>query len=105
MMLQRSIIRQRSALSTVLLPRATPASIVASRQLSRSQSIVSPFRRSPFRIAYRPYSTEPSTNTNEIKKDENQTNGEDNGTPASAEESLKKELEAKNKEVIDLKVN
>jgi molecular chaperone GrpE len=107
-MLQRTIFRQRSAWSapTLLSPRVTSASLRSLGHLSRSQLYASPLRQSTFRIAPRLYSTETPTNSNEAKKDASETATNEETKPAaeSQEEPVKRELEAKNKEIIDLKV-
>lgn len=102
-MFQRAILRQsqaaRSALSSRSFSTAPPAirrpSLFHQPQLSQ---IARPLIRQP---AYRYYSSE--NKAAEENKKEDAKEGEE--SPAqSPEEALRKELEDKNKEVVDLKV-
>jgi molecular chaperone GrpE len=96
-MLQRTIFRQRRAVASTLSRSAFPPSS-ALRQTSPFQQLS--LKQSSFKTVPRYYSTE-----NGAKKEDAKENGEAaNKEAESPEESLKKELEAKNKEVVDLKV-
>ncbi|KAH8699282.1 putative mitochondrial co-chaperone GrpE [Talaromyces proteolyticus] len=100
-MLQRIILRQRRAVQSAWsISPSTFSSQAPFRQASPLQQLClkqAPFSVSPLRL----YSTQNETaNKEEAKKD----NGDGNGKEAeSPEDAFKKELEAKNKEVVDLK--
>lgn len=93
-MFQRTILRQRrAAFSTLSRSTFAQSSL---RQASPFQQLA--LKQTSFRIARRSYSTENAANQEDAKK-------ENGGEAASPEDVLKKELEAKNKEVVDLKVS
>jgi molecular chaperone GrpE len=98
-MFQRTFLRQAQAAKSVLSLRATsttPSVIRRTSQLQPQLQSVRPFVRQP---TYRFYSTENQTqNAEKTEAKENEAAGE------SSEESLRKELEAKQKEIVDLKV-
>ncbi|OKL61247.1 GrpE protein-like protein, mitochondrial [Talaromyces atroroseus] len=93
-MLQRTIFRQRRAVASAVSRSAFPPSS-ALRQTSPFQQLSS--KQSSFRTVPRYYSTENGANKEDAKKEN------DEAATETPEESLKKELEAKNKEVVDLK--
>jgi hypothetical protein len=98
-MFQRTFLRQAQAAKSVLSLRATsttPSVIRRTSQLQPQLQSVRPFVRQP---TYRFYSTENQTqNAEKTEAKENEAAEE------SSEESLRKELEAKQKEIVDLKV-
>jgi molecular chaperone GrpE len=93
-MLQRTILRQRRAVFSSINRASVPSS--ALRQTSPFQQLA--LKQSSFRFTPRSYSTENGAKQEDAKKE----NGEGAESP---EDAIKKELEAKNKEVVDLKVN
>ena len=96
-MLQRTILRQRRAVFSSINRASVPSS--ALRQTSPFQQLA--LKQSSFRFTPRSYSTENGTKTEDAKKE----NGEGAEKAAeSPEDAIKKELEAKNKEVVELKV-
>lgn len=120
-MFQRTVLRQRRAVQSALSFRAISSQRLSARQTSPLQQLSQSMRQSPFRPVPRCYSTENGANKEEPKKEEEkkeeekkeeEKNAENEGAAAgeaeapaeSAEELLKKELEAKNKEIVDLKV-
>ncbi|KAF3395506.1 GrpE protein [Talaromyces pinophilus] len=95
-MLQRTILRQRRAVFSSINRASVPSS--ALRQTSPFQQLA--LKQSSFRSTPRSYSTENGTKTEDAKKE----NGEGAEKAAeSPEDAIKKELEAKNKEVVELK--
>jgi molecular chaperone GrpE len=104
-MFQRTILRQRRAVQSALSVRPISSPSLSARQPSPLQQLSRSIRQSPFRPVPRYYSTE----NDAAKKAENEGAAAPEGNGAteaaeSAEDALKKELEAKNKEVIDMKV-
>ncbi|KAF7131257.1 hypothetical protein CNMCM5793_004362 [Aspergillus hiratsukae] len=97
-MFQRTFLRQAQAAKSVLSLRATSTTSSAIRRTSQLQpqlQSVRPLVRQP---TYRFYSTENQTQNAE------KTEAKDNeAAEESAESSLRKELEAKQKEIVDLK--
>ncbi|KKK13252.1 putative mitochondrial co-chaperone GrpE [Aspergillus rambellii] len=90
-MFQRTFIRQAQASRSLLSARPASTAPLALRRTSQLQPQFSrPLARLP---AYRFYSTE-----NKTENGENKENG-----PAEAEDPVRKELEEKKKEVVDLK--
>jgi molecular chaperone GrpE len=95
-MIPRTLLRQTRAVSSSI--RAAPRSSLARPQFRQSNLSFAPASRpAPSRW----YSTEPET-----KKAEGDATAEPKteGKSGEAEDPAKKELEAKNKEIIDLKV-
>ena len=96
-MLQRIILRQRRAVASSINKATVPSSPL--RHTSPFQQLA--LRQSSFRFTPRPYSTENGAKQEDATKE----NGEGAEKAAeSPEDAIKKELEAKNKEVVDLKV-
>lgn len=96
-MLQRTILRQRRAVYSSLSRSTVPPSS-ALRQASPFQQLS--LKQSSFKTSPRYYSTENGAAKDNAKNEEGASKEAE-----SPEETLKKELEAKNKEVIDLKVS
>jgi molecular chaperone GrpE len=97
-MFQRTFLRQAQAAKSVLSLRATsttPSVIRRTSQLQPQLQSVRPFVRQP---TYRFYSTE-----NQTQNAEKTEAKENEAAEGSSEESLRKELEAKQKEIVDLK--
>ncbi|EED22415.1 mitochondrial co-chaperone GrpE, putative [Talaromyces stipitatus ATCC 10500] len=95
-MLQRTILRQRRAVFSSINRATIPSSPL--RQSSPFQQLA--LKQSAFRFTPRLYSTENGTKQEDAKKE----NGEGSEKPAeSPEDALKKELEVKDKEIVDLK--
>lgn len=96
-MLQRTILRQRRAVSSALARSAFPPSS-ALKQTSPFRQLS--FKQSSLSALPRYYSTENGANKEDAKKENDEAASKEAETP---EDALKKELEAKNKEVVDLK--
>ncbi|RHZ46690.1 mitochondrial nucleotide exchange factor MGE1 [Aspergillus thermomutatus] len=97
-MFQRTVLRQAQAAKSVLSLRATsttPSAIRRTSQLQPQLQSIRPLVRQP---AYRFYSTE--NQTQNAQKTEAKENG---AAEESGEEGLRKELESKEKEIVDLK--
>lgn len=95
-MLQRTILRQRHAVASSVRRAAVPPSIL--RQTSPFQQLA--LKPSSFGITSRLYSTENGSKQENTTKE----NGEKSEQAAeSPEEAIRKQLEAKDKEIIDLK--
>jgi molecular chaperone GrpE len=92
-MIQRTLLRQSRALSSSI--RSTPKAPLARPQFQATRQNIVAFSRP---VVSRWYATEPEAKQaeGEAVKTETKTTG--------AEDPAKKELEAKNKEVLDLKV-
>jgi hypothetical protein len=89
----RTLLRQSRALSSSI--RSTPKAPLARPQFQAASQNLAAFSRP---VVSRWYATEP-----EAKQAEGEA-GKTETKPAEAEDPIKKELEAKNKEVLDLKV-
>lgn len=95
-MLQRTILRQRRAVFSSINRASIPSSPL--RQTSPFQQLA--LKQSSFRFTPRLYSTENGAKAEDAQKE----NGEGaEKAPESPEDAIKKELEAKNKEILDLK--
>jgi molecular chaperone GrpE len=92
-MIQRTLLRQSRALSSCI--RSTPKAPLARPQFQAVSQSVTGFSRP---VASRWYATEPEGKQGEGEA----TNAETKAT--EAEDLTKKELEAKSKEIVDLKV-
>jgi molecular chaperone GrpE len=95
-MLQRTILRQRRAVFSSINRASVPSSPL--RQPSPFQQLA--LKQSYFRFTPRSYSTENGAKQEDAKKE----NGEGAEKAESPEDAIKRELEAKNKEVVELKV-
>jgi molecular chaperone GrpE len=99
-MLQRTILRQRRAVQSAVSRSSTFSSQSPFRQASPLQQLSQ--RQSAFKVAVpRFYSTQNDAATKDDAKEASKENGE----AESPEETFKKELEAKNKEVAEMKVS
>ncbi|RJE21701.1 hypothetical protein PHISCL_05970 [Aspergillus sclerotialis] len=102
-MFQRTILRQSQAVKSVLSSSYTSVPLAA-RQTSRLQPQISrPLARLP---TFRFYSTENQNGKDEAAKENEKENGKGNGASEAQEapeDPVKKELEEKKKEVVDLK--
>lgn len=100
-MLQRTILRQRRAVQSAVSRSSTFSSQSPFRQASPLQQLAQ--RQPAFRVAVpRFYSTQ-----NDAKTDDAKEASKENGEAKEAEspeETFKKQLEAKNKEVAEMKV-
>jgi molecular chaperone GrpE len=92
-MIQRTLLRQSRALSSSI--RSTPKAPLARPQFQATLQNITAFSRP---VASRWYATEPEAKQGEGEAAKTETKA------TEAEDPAKKELEAKNKEVLDLKV-
>lgn len=90
-MIQRTLLRQSRALGSCI--KSTPRLSLAQPQFQK------PAANAFVRSAWRGYATEP-----EASKAEGDKNGKTEAKNGEAEDPVKKELEAKNKEIVELKV-
>lgn len=97
-MIQRSLLRSSQALRTST--RAPPLSFWQQTPYIRSQLL----RRQPTRIASAPVARWYSEATGAKEQESKETSTSTEGEAKSDGDSVKKELEAKNKEIIQLKV-
>jgi molecular chaperone GrpE len=103
-MLQRTIFRQRRAVQSALSRSTYSSTSLSLRQTSPLQQLAHSVRPSPYRSIARSYSTENGNGKDEAKKENEDAAAGQTDAAESTENALKKELDAKNKEVIDLKV-
>jgi molecular chaperone GrpE len=99
-MIQRTLLRHSRALASCTQP--APRTLVSRSQFRPRNVAFAPASR-PLAAA-RFYATEPESKAEETAAEGNGKDEKTNGVEAEAEDPVKKELESKNKEIIDLKV-
>jgi molecular chaperone GrpE len=103
-MIHKGLLRQCQTAKSALLFRSRLTISLASRRPSFLQTVPQPFNDLPPRLCRRHLSTEPNgEGSNKDSPPPAKENGEKE-TPAEAEDPLREKLEAKEKEIIDLKV-